>query len=201
MSLQDIVQTATDVIERPDYTLASPYVRSVARRALNYVHALRNFDQDLKDMVEPILPNSSSVTMALPEDYRHLSVIKLLDSNGLVIEGLEFKRGKAHRRPSDYFGCNYPNYYYTLGQEMRVWWEANITQGSVLMSYYASPQITFDQSLNVYDTDSWIAAGFPDIISYEIAKSLAVGVETSQLGALANLADECLYALINDVET
>ena len=200
MSLQDIVQAATDVIERPDYTLANSYVRSVVRRALGYVHSLRDFEQDLKDVVEPVLANSSSIAFTLPDDYRHLAAIRLLDSDGMEITGLEFKRGKAHRRPSDHFGCHYPNYYYTLGQEIRVWWEANIGQGSILMTYFASPQLTFDESLNVWDTDSWIAARFPDVISYQIAKSLAAGVETSQLGALANLSDECIYALLNDVE-
>lgn len=200
MSLTEIVEVATDAIERPDYDLEIPYVRSIAGRALRYVHQLRDFDQDLEDVVEPLTSMGSSATIALPEDYRHLSVLTLMDENSVPIDSVTFKRSRAHRRPSDSFGLLESNYYYILGQELRAWWAHNLNQGFLCMTYYKLPVISFDNNLNQYTTDSWIADRYPSLVSYEIAKILAAGTETSQLALLKEVADMEAYSLINDAE-
>ena len=199
MSLADIVEVATDAIERPDYTLEAAYVRGLLKSSLNYLHALRNFDQDLEDLVEPLAPIGSSITIPLPADYRQLHGLTMLDSSGNPIPK-EFKRGRAHRKPSDNFGFEYPNYYYLLGQEVRIWWQMPLSQqGSMVLTYYKLPTLVLDSQTNEWTTDSWIAARWPNVVSAELAKRLGGNTESSQYGILSQQADMDTYSMLNDL--
>lgn len=199
MSLSDIVEVATDAIERPDYTLDQAYVRGLIKSCLNYLHGMRNFARDLEDLVEPLLPIGTSITIQLPDDYRQFNQLTMLDSLGQPI-AKEFKRGRAHRRPSDNFGFTYPDYYYILGQELRAWWAMPLsTQGSMALTYYKLPSFTFDSNLNEWITDSWISKSYPNVVSAELARRMGGNTETTQYGILSQQADMDAYNLLNDL--
>lgn len=198
MELSEIIEAATDAAERPDFTMDSVYVRSVALRALTYAHTCRDFDQDLTLLEEPLNAIGNSISITLPDDYRELSEITLLDAQGNPMLR-DFKRGKLHRRPSDYFGLEYPDFFFIFGNELKVTWRHSTNQGSLAVTYYKLPVITYDSVNDEWVTDSWIAKRYPNVIIYEIAKTFGISTESSQAGGMANLADADMYSLINDV--
>lgn len=197
MNLTELAEVVAEVVERPDYTLDSPLFRSMLQRAINQAHALAWFERDLKEVLEPVLTSQVSTTILLPEDYRAVNSVSLLDSSGELLEK-DFIRGQLHRKPSSYFGNEKSNYYLTLGNEFRVFWKYHQTQASVSLQYYAVPSFEVDQDSGDWVSDSWILKNFSDVIIYEAARNIGTITDSSQEQRLKNLAEESAFGMFND---
>lgn len=199
MSLSNNLDIVTEAIERPDFTFDSPLVRSVFLRSLIQAHSIQYFDRDIKELgVELPYPRVGTATAVLPDDFRKLKDIYLVDSNENVLID-SFTEGRIHRRPSAAASLLKPNTYITLGDQIKFTWSAADNQAQILATYYALPSILKNETTLEWESDSWILAQYPHLVAFTAAKALAAVTESSAMNQLQALADEDLFALINDV--
>jgi hypothetical protein len=203
MDIAEIIELASDIVERPDYDIDSALMRSFAQRAINQAHSLADFNEDKESVGVALTGTTESTTITLPADYRKLVVngkleadIVLLDANGYVL-AKDFKRGHLHRKPSDYFGLTSSHYYFILGRELQVNWHYDASQANLVYTYYRLPQITYDSQTQTYSVDSFIADRYPYAVIGNIAKIICGSTDSDQFQKIAALAQEDEFALIN----
>lgn len=196
-SLQEVVESIQDVLERPDMSMDLPMVRAAVLRGLNQVHGLGWFDRDLQVLSEQVGMADTSKVFALPDTYRKLQSIYMLDVDGELLTDC-FKQGRLHRRPSMNYGLQTPNYYVTLGDELRVVWGNFTRQGSIEVVFYSYPTVTYDDVAQEWTTDSWLIPTYAPLVVYNAAKTLAGNVESSSFTQLARIAEEAEFSLLNE---
>lgn len=198
MLLSTIIDVASGTVERPDFTVENSLVRSFTIAALGQLHRMQNFARDVAELSTPITdPTAFKYSVTLPVRFRSIVDIAIVGNDTTLFQ--DFVRAYARRVPTQYCGVAEPYYFYLLGTELQITLAPIASADELIVSYLTLPDVSVSPTSGLWETDSWIAEQYPELVGFKLAQYFgAITSDDEATKAVTALATEQEYGLLND---
>lgn len=198
MTPAEIVARVLDTLERPD--LEDIAINNL-NSALKSAHSIEVFRRDLVELPYALGDYAvvdGAVGIPIPPRLRKITRIYTTDSTDAVIDEGFIPKLNSAPTMRNYFGFIIPNTYSLFGNVLNV--KGMSAQAFTLNVQYASfPELVFDVDTSTWQTDSWIAVEYPEVIIAYLQHRVATMTEdAAQIGSAEKYIGMCRADLIRN---